>query len=98
MNKEILKRIPFPGPIMRARAFGDFIRVVSTWESIAMTTDLPVPTITHVLRGNAHGWRDHSWPRRMLSTAFLGLLAAHLLAGYPKAFHDQQRAAQRDGT
>ena len=81
-------------PDARARlvASNHFYRVISLWEALALHGNGAIPTITSTLRGNATGFRDQTWPRRLASIAVTGLIGFHLLGGYPRKYYEELAA------
>ena len=75
-----------PSPAARLTASTRFYQVISLWEALALHGNHSVPTITSTLRGNAIGFRDQTWPRRLGSIAVTAIIGFHLLGGYPNRY------------
>lgn len=80
-------------PDARARlvASNRFYQVISLWEALALHGNGALPSITETLRGDATGFRDQTWPRRLASLAVTALIGFHLLGGYPRAYLERLR-------
>lgn len=85
----VMSRVP--NAYTRLVASNRFYQVISLWEAAALHGNGAVPTITETLRGDATGFRDQTWPRRLASVAFTAIIGFHLLGGYPRRYLEMVR-------